>query len=299
VPGAVVFGYGELGVTAIETLASLGEQVVAAVAPGNRAGHDVDRFTRAAAERDIPVWVQPPRRLLAPFLERLRAAAPDTLLVWSYSMLLPPAVLDVPRRGAVNVHSGLLPEYRGGHVVQWAILNGERETGATLHYLDAGIDTGPIIETSRFPIGDTDDAMTVRAQLKRAGERLLRQWWPAVVAGSAPRLPQDEARARLWPLRTVADGRIAWSMTTEQIDRMVRALRCNSPGAFVEVGGTVVSLRSVEKWREERPGCGAFMSVDGAGVVVGTSDGAILILAAESEGHTLTAPQIAALFGVS
>ena len=165
------------------------------------------------------------------------------MVVWSYSMILPQAVLDVPRLGVVNVHGGLLPEYRGGHVMQWAIINGEPETGVTLHYMDAGIDTGPVIADARFPIQVDDDAVRVRSNVKRFGADLLRRWWPEIAAGRAPRMPQDETRARYWPMRTPEEGRIDWTATNERICRLVRALACNEPGAFTVVTDTTLVVR--------------------------------------------------------
>jgi methionyl-tRNA formyltransferase len=144
---------------------------------------------------------------------------PGIIIVWSYSMILPPPVLEVPPRGAVNVHGGPLPEYRGGHVAQWAIINGERDFGVTLHYLDEGIDTGPIIEARRFPLEDSDDAHSVRRKIQETGSDLLRRWWrvsPTAPACASGRLAGVAAEA--------AEGRITWTMTAREIWRLVRAL---------------------------------------------------------------------------
>jgi methionyl-tRNA formyltransferase len=239
----IVFGYGELGIAAADALIDAAAGIAAIVVPSNRRGEDVDRMVAYAAQQGVPAWVQPPRRAVAPFVTQLREAAPDAIVVWSYSMILPPAVLDVPRFGAVNVHGGLLPGYRGGHVMQWAIINGEPETGVTLHYMDAGIDTGPVIAETRVPILADDNAVRVRARLKAAGAELLRHWWPRIANGTAPRVPQDESNGRYWPMRTPEDGRIDWSMSNAEVCRLVRALACNEPGAFVNVGGRIVSIR--------------------------------------------------------
>src|SRR5439155_9931615 len=152
----VFFGYGPFATAGIDALVASGARLAALVVPSNRTGADVELVRARAVHEGLPVWVQPPRDARAPFVDVLRSAAPDAIVVWSYSLLLPGDVLAVPRRGAVNVHTGLLPEYRGGHVLQWALLNGEHETGVTLHYMDEGLDTGPIVAQTRFPIADED-----------------------------------------------------------------------------------------------------------------------------------------------
>jgi methionyl-tRNA formyltransferase len=277
-PRVIVFGYGELGIAAVRTLAAAGASVDAIVVPGNRAGDHVDRVRAFAAERRLPVWIQPPRRAVDPFVRQVRAAAPDVLVVWSYSRVLPQAVLDVPRLGAVNVHGGLLPQYRGGHVMQWAIINGEPETGATLHYMDANIDTGPVIAEARFPIDDDDDAVQVRAKLMSAGAGLLRRWWPQIADGTAPRIPQDETRARHWPMRTPEDGRIDWNEAGERICRLIRALACNDPGGFVEVDGRIVTIRQAQALPPaERSEPGRVRSAGPDGVRVAAGGGDILV----------------------
>lgn len=238
-----MFGYGAHGAAAIDALAGLGVTPAAVVVPGNRRGADVDAVASRAAERGVPVLVQPPRAARAAFVDRLRAMSPELFLVWSYSMLLPDDVLALPRLGTVNVHTGLLPEYRGGHVLQWALLNGERETGVTLHYVDASVDTGPVIAETRFPIAPDDDAVSVKAKLQAAGSELLRAWWPRIADGTAPRIPQDETRARLWPMRRVEEGAIDLTKTAADVCRLVRALNANDPGAYLDVAGRRISIR--------------------------------------------------------
>jgi methionyl-tRNA formyltransferase len=239
----IFFGYGAHGIAGIDVLVDAGATIAAVVVPGNRSGADVDMVMARAAECGVPVMVQPPRSTRAAFVERLRALSPDLFLVWSYSMLLPPDLLEIPRLGTVNVHTGLLPEYRGGHVLQWALLNGEPETGVTLHYLDAGVDTGPIICATRFAIAADDDAVSVRVKLQHAGGALLREWWPRIADGTAPRTAQDPASGRLWPMRRVDEGRIDLSRSAAEVCRLVRALNANDPGAFVERGGERISIR--------------------------------------------------------
>src|SRR5215472_15573318 len=267
---AVVFSYGDMGSAVLATLAEAGARTLALVLPANRVRPDVEIARAAARAAGLPTLLQPPRDRVEPFVEELRALAPDVMVIWSYSMILPKSVIDVPRRGCVNLHGGLLPHYRGPHVMQWAIINGETETGVTLHYVDAGIDTGPVIAEERFPIEPEDDAFVVRGKLREAGTRLLRAWWPAIAAGTAPRAPQDESRAKYYPLRTPEDGRVDWTAPAATIHNLVRALAPPWPGAFTRLAGESASARP-----------GIVGSVDGRGARVGTGRGDLLIVNAE------------------
>jgi methionyl-tRNA formyltransferase len=206
----------------------------------------VDLVVERARSEGRRLLVQPSRSALPPFLEAIRDARADVLLVWSYSMLLPPELIALAGRSAVNVHGGLLPEYRGGHVMNWAIANGELETGVTLAHLDAGIDTGPVIAQRRFPIEWHDDAASIRERLKREGQILLETWWAAIESGTAPRAAQDESKARYYRMRAVDDGLVDWTQSSVAIYNLVRALVAPWPGAFSTIDGTRVVLRRVE-----------------------------------------------------
>lgn len=293
---AVLFTYGDPAFAALEALSGAGATLAAVVVPGNRTGEAVDRAVEEAKRRGLPVWRQPSRAGIAPFVEQLRGLAPDVCVIWSYSMLLPKAVLDVPRYGTINVHAGPLPEYRGGHVIQWTIINGERESAATLHYVDAGIDTGPVIAESRFPIGELDDADAVRGRLQAAGTGLLRQWWPRVANGTAPRVGQDESRARYWPLRKPEQGRIDWGQPAEQVCRLVRALVSNVPGAFARcAGGGVLMVRRAKpvEWPQAPTRPGRVLSVSAEGLLVAAGDGAVLVSDAILDGRQIAGPAFA------
>ena len=285
----IVFGYGALAAAAVAALLSAGAEVIAVVAPSNRSGDDVDFIKDFACTAGIPVLVQPPRKTIAPFVQDLKRLDPDVIVVWSYPMILPPDVIEVPREGTVNVHGGLLPEYRGGHVMQWAIINGESETGVALHYMDEGIDTGPVIAQRRFPIERDDDAATVREKLKEAGMALLKEWWPAISQGRAPREKQDEATAKYHRLRTIDDGLINWHASATEVCNLVRALVRPWPGAF-----TILNKKKLVIWKcrllvQETSGVpGLVVQVDAQGARVCTRDRDVLIETAELDGERMT-----------
>jgi methionyl-tRNA formyltransferase len=286
-PRVVVFGYGDPGVAALETLADLGTTPVALVVPSNRQNTNVARVAAAAAGRGCRVLTQPARAGFDAFLDDLRGLQPHLVLVWSYTMILPPALIELPPLGAVNVHGGLLPQYRGGHVMQWAIINGESETGVALHYMDAGIDTGPIIAQRRFPLAATDDAASVQEKLVTFGRELLRTWWSGGAPATAPRAAQDESRARYFRMRTAEDGRIDWSAPNNAIDNLVRALVAPWPGAFTSIAGTkLVVRRSRPVPAGNGPAePGAVIRCDDHAVIVATGSGALQLLSIEVDGR--------------
>ena len=129
--------------------------------------------------------------------------------------------------------------------MQWAIINGEIETGVTLHYIDEGIDTGPVIAQARFPIEWKDYAMSIQQKLKVAGVRLITDYWPDIAAGTVTRLPQDNSKARYYRLRTTDDGRIDWSSSNVTIYNLVRSLVSPWPGAFTFLHRQKLVLRKV------------------------------------------------------
>lgn len=176
----------------------------------------------------------PKREARAAFVERIRDMRAGLGVISSYSRILWPELLDVFPLGIVNLHNGPLPEYRGANVLQWSIISGAAETAVTLHYVDAGIDSGPVIDAIRVPIEPIDTALTLRARLSVAGAELLRRWLPRLLLGRVPARAQDESEAVRWPRRYPDDGRIDWSKSDEEISRLTRALVPPWPSAFYD-----------------------------------------------------------------
>jgi methionyl-tRNA formyltransferase len=146
--------------------------------------------------------------------------------------MLPPEVLGAARRGAFNMHGSLLPKYRGRAPVNWAVLKGETETGATLHEMVAKPDAGRIVEQERVPIGPDELAVEVFAKVTSAAETVLRRSLPALLAGTAKLRPQDLSRGSYFGGRRPEDGRIDWSKSAREVHDLVRAVAPPYPGAF-------------------------------------------------------------------
>ena len=197
-----------------------------------------------AAEWELPLLVQPRRNGFAfpDFARAIREIAPDLILVDSYSMLLPPEILNLPPMGGVNVHGALLPRHRGANPVQWAIINDERRAGVTIHQLTEEIDAGAIIAQREVPIEFGDTWRDVYARISEATESLLAEQLPLLLSGMASASPQTPAEAHTNSRRTREDGRFEWSRGVLEIYNLVRALVSPLPGAFYEVAGREVVL---------------------------------------------------------
>lgn len=168
--------------------------------------------------------------------EAQRAAdlRPDLIFSFYYRDLLPPEVLRLPRLGAFNMHGALLPRYRGRAPVNWAILEGETRTGATLHVMTEKADAGDIVDSESVPIGPDETAIEVQRKVVAAAVKVLARQLAALKAGTAPRRPQDVALAFSRGRRTPEDGRIDWSQPAKKVHDLVRAVTHPFPGAFTD-----------------------------------------------------------------
>ncbi len=239
-----------------------------------------------AVSAGLPV-LQPARARDAAFLEQLRQLAPDLIVVAAYGQILPQALLDIPRFGCLNVHTSLLPKYRGAAPIQWAILDGERVTGVTVMKMDAGLDTGPMLAEVTTPIADDDNAQTLHDRLATLGGELLVRTIPDWVAGQLTPRPQPDAGATYARKITKEDGRIDWTQPAAAIWNRVRGFT-PWPGAFTHLPaeGKPMLLKiwsaRVEETLSGPPG--EVLRADRAGIVVGCGRHSLRILELQREG---------------
>jgi methionyl-tRNA formyltransferase len=180
---------------------------------------------------------------------QIRRLAPDLIVVVGWTRLLGADVLGVPPRGCVGFHASLLPRYRGRAPVNWAILRGETFTGNTMMYLDAGTDTGDVIDQRPVSIAPDDTCATVYARVADVGAAMLRQHLPALLDGTAPRAPQGPAPGGPLPKRTPQMGVTDWRRPARAVHDWIRALTDPYPGAYTFWAGRQVML-----WASEVPG---------------------------------------------
>lgn len=210
------------------------EDIVGVVAAANRPD-DISNAQCVAEENRLPFHIQPFKKNkyhYQIFLKGIKNRQADIFIVNAYSMVLDEIVLSYAKLGAFNVHGGLLPQYRGANVLNWVLINGESETGVTIHKMDAGIDTGDIIAQCCIPIFFEDTAVTLRERLFQAAGKLLSDTIPKIKSRTFDRMKQDEIRAKSWPARKAEDGLIDWSWPTERIYNLMRALVHPWPGTF-------------------------------------------------------------------
>jgi methionyl-tRNA formyltransferase len=257
---AVVFAHHDVGVRCLKALISGGLRIPLVVAVADDPHENRWYASVADCAADYGLEVITPATAAAPELEaRLGALRPDFLFSFYYRALLPAALLACARRGALNMHGSLLPKYRGRAPVNWAILRGERETGATLHYMVERADAGDIVGQMSVPILADDEAREVLAKVTVAAETILAHSLPQLIAGTAPRRPQTVEPGQYFGRRTPADGRIDWSRPAREIHDLVRAVAPPFPGAFTAVGGERWDIRRTRLSERAAPRAGAWL----------------------------------------
>lgn len=199
---------------------------------------------KLALDHGVPVF-QPARVSAPDSVQELARLAPDLIVIAAYGQILKQPVLDVPRRGVLNVHASLLPRHRGAAPVAAAILAGDVETGVTVMQTALALDAGPVLAQRRTPISPHDTAGTLTDRLAEEGADLLMEVLPAWLDGTLVPMPQDDSKATYAPMLHKEDGRIDWALPAEDIWRRVRAFT-PWPGAFTYLNGQ--PLRLLETW---------------------------------------------------
>ena len=170
------------------------------------------------------------------YLQHFDVWQPDLILALGWYYNVPKRARDFGPLGCLGIHASLLPKYRGGAPIPWAIINGEKETGVTLFHLVDDIDAGDIVAQGRFPIEEHDTCATVYEKAEMASVRILRECLPKIAAGRAQRIRQDHRQATVFPQRKPEDGLIDWSLTEKRIRDFIRAQTHPYPGAFFYAG---------------------------------------------------------------
>ncbi|HYG25245.1 MAG TPA: methionyl-tRNA formyltransferase [Verrucomicrobiae bacterium] len=245
-----------------------------------------------AVESGIPV-LQPERARNDSFIEQLRGFSPELIAVTAYGQILPKAILDLPRFGCLNVHTSLLPKFRGAAPIQRAILEGESETGVTIMKMDVGLDTGDILTQARTPIHDEDHAQTLHDRLARIGAELLVKTIPDYVAGRIQPQPQPtEGVSHAAKIRKT-EGQIKWSDSARAVWNRIRAMT-PWPGAYSHLQTSAQPLL-LKLWaahpRPDSGPAGEILAADKSGIVVACGEGSVAVTALQREGGRRMAVQ--------
>jgi methionyl-tRNA formyltransferase len=289
----IFMGTAELACASLRALAESApcELVAVVTQPDKPRGRDLKLqpppVKELALRLNLPV-LQPPKARDPQFITELAALKPDLIVVAAYGQILPQSILDLPRYGCLNVHTSLLPRYRGAAPIQWAILNDDAETGVTIMQMDAGLDTGPILSMARTPIAPEDNAQTLHDRLAGLGAKLLVQTIPDYVAGSLHVRPQPVEGASYARKITKEDGHLDWSLPARVLWCRVRGL-APWPGAFIHLPAQPRPLllkiwqAAVVSGSQGVPG--TVLATDKSGIVMACGQGALRILELQLEGR--------------
>jgi methionyl-tRNA formyltransferase len=290
----IFMGYHNIGHACLEALIErcreLGDEIIAVVTHADDPEENIwfASVRQLAFENYLPVY-QPANPNAPAFVAAMQALQPDWLFSCYYRHMLKQPVLDLPRLGALNLHGSLLPRYRGRCPVNWVLVHGETETGVTLHYMVAKADQGDIVGCKRVPITFEDIALTLSAKMTAAAAELMREAYPLLRAGTAPRLTQEHAQASYFGGRTPEDGKIDWRQPATAIYNLMRAVTHPYPGAFTTLAGRKLFIWNSRPLAApltagEVPGQ-ITAALPGEGLIVATGDGHFLITQAQWEGE--------------
>jgi methionyl-tRNA formyltransferase len=244
-----------------------------------------------ARSQNLPV-VQPEKMKDPGFLDTLRTWAPDMIVVAAFGRILPKIILDLPSKGCLNVHGSLLPKYRGAAPIQWAVIQGETETGITIMLMDEGMDTGPILQQEVVPIGPDETAGELAPRMAQVGGTLLASTLPGWVAGTLTPHPQGESGATFAPILKKEDGLIQWDLPARSIANRTRGLS-PWPGTYTFLQGERWGILKVKAGCPETGSDGTtFNTLQAPGTItavtkqaihVQTGEGSLSLLAIQPE----------------
>jgi methionyl-tRNA formyltransferase len=298
---AVVFAYGEVGVRCLRVLLRQGVGVPLLFSQEDDPSEDRWFGSVVETARDAGITVltpaDPNSEACIGMVEQLQ---PDFLFSFYYRRMLSDRLRACARQGALNMHGSLLPKYRGRAPVNWAILHGETETGASLHYMDAKPDAGALVAQQSVPILINDTALNVSLKVAAAAESVLDRCLPDLIAGRAAATPLDLSRGSYFGRRQPQDGRIDWHRPAREIHNLIRAVAPPFPGAFGSMGGAtlrVLGSRYFEESARHRARAPCLYAEDSL-LQLDCRDGRRVALAdVELDGQPLTAHSFAARFG--
>jgi len=292
---AVVLAYHNIGCVGIDALLRHGFEILAVFTHRDDPAENIwfDSVAELAASRNIPVFA--PEDINHPlWVRRIKDMAPDILFSFYYRNLVKPAILEIPRAGCLNLHGSLLPAYRGRCPINWALVNGEKETGVTLHSMTPAPDAGDIVSQRKVAISDDDTAKSLHVKLTKASSDMLDEVLPHIKDGTAPRMAQDDSKATYYGGRRPRDGEIDWTKGSDEIRNLVRAVTRPYPGAFSYLGNRKCLLWTVTQvpCQADKHGPGTIVSVDP--LVIACGKGAIRVDAGQPEdGVFMTGVQLA------
>ncbi len=291
---AVFMGTPEIAATILSCVLKSEHEIVAVVTQPDKPkgrGHEMafPPVKEVAVKEGIPV-LQPQKVRDADFMEQMKQLRPDIILVAAYGKILPKELLDLPRFGCINVHTSLLPKYRGASPIQWAVINGEEKTGVTIMHMAEGMDTGDIILTKEVVLDKEETAGSLHDKLAEIGGPLLLEAVGLLATGRAPRIRQEEAEATYVKMLDKSMGNLDFTKPALTLERLIRGLN-PWPSAFTGLGNKMLKLWKAEVIAEadltkdqKKAKPGTVVSVEKDGFVVRAGDGALFVKELQLEG---------------
>lgn len=276
----VFMGTPDFAVESLKKIYESGHNILAVVSqPDKPSGRNMKLMPTPVKEyaesKNIKVYQPEKIRKDEELYETLKSLKPDVIVVVAFGQILPQKILDIPKYGSVNVHGSLLPKYRGAAPIQWAIISGEKVTGITTMYMDAGMDTGDMIQKAEVKIEDDDNFGTLYEKMKVKGGELIVQTLEKIADGVAPRVKQPDDFT-LAPMIEKTLGNIDWNNNSEDIRNLVRGLN-PIPGAYTNIEAQKmkiwrVEFSNMEKTDEMLPGM-VIKADKKEGLLISTKDG--------------------------
>ncbi len=287
----IFLGYHNIGCVCLEALIehcrAFGDEIAAVVTHADDSRENIwfSSVRELAFKNYLPVY-QPDDPNAPAFVAAMARLKPDFLFSCYYRHMVKKPLLELPRLAALNLHGSLLPRYRGRCPVNWVLIFGETETGVTLHYMEEKPDQGDIVAQKRVPITPEDTALTLFARMTAAAGELMAEIYPDLRAGTAPRIPQDQAQASYFGGRGPKDGLIDWQKSSQEIYNLVRAVTHPYPGAFTFLQG-----RKLFIWRGRALTAAQASAQGAAGQMVACLPGEGLLVAAGNGNFLITQAQ--------
>jgi methionyl-tRNA formyltransferase len=295
---AVVFAYHNVGVRCLSVLLAHGVDVRLVVTHRNNPRENIwfESVQQLAELHYIPV-ITPDNPNVPEVIEQIRSLQPDFFFSFYYREMLKHELLEIPGSGALNMHGSLLPKYRGRVPVNWAIIHGETETGATLHYMTEKPDNGDIVAQQAVPILADDTALQVFNKVTVAAEIALNGVLPALLAGNAPRIKQDLSKGGYFGGRKPEDGIVDWSQSAQQVHNLVRAVAPPYPGATTRLFGKPMRILQTLLTRCSATGKPPAFYVKESKAYAICGSGVLRVVRFELDGAEMSAEEFAAKYG--
>ena len=297
---AVVFAYHNVGCRCLSVLLAQGVDVALVVTHRDNPNENIwfASVAELAALHGIPT-ITPDNPNTPEVVEQIHVLQPDFFFSFYYREMLKRDLLDIPKRGALNMHGSLLPKYRGRVPVNWAIIQGETETGATLHYMTEKPDNGNIVAQQAVPILPDDTALEVFQKVTVAAEMALHACLPDLIAGRAQSLPQDLSQGAYFGGRRAEDGVIDWSQDATRIHNLVRAVAPPYPGATTQLLGKPMRILQTMVSRCTASGAAPAFYVNEGRAYAICGNGVLRVLRFELDGVEMSAEEFAAQHGAA